>query len=331
MKAAYIKEYCDIAGIRYGELPDPVPGAGEVLVRVETVAVDNVDALVRSGTWRTPVTFPLALGRDLVGTVEAVGPGVAGVSAGDRVWTNSAGYDGRPGATAELVAVRQDRLYPLPAGADPVAFVAALHPGATAHGVLVGSARLQPGETVAIIGGNGAVGMCLIQVAAASGAQVIATVRDGRAAGRLRQLGASDVAVTKETETAIAEASAAAPGGVDVLVDTSGQAGLGEAPALVNPRGRIVVIAGSRRIEFDSWRFYVRELRLLGFIMSGMTVAELADAAAWINESHGNNPLTVGVGPVLTFAEAQQAHAMIEHRELPRLDDGTVGRVILRP
>src|SRR5215475_9284384 len=93
MKAAYVEDFCDVSGIRYGELPDPVPGAGEVLVRVEVTGVDQVDALLRSGTWRSPVTFPLVLGRDLVGTIAATGPDVGGLAVGDRVWTNSAGYD----------------------------------------------------------------------------------------------------------------------------------------------------------------------------------------------------------------------------------------------
>jgi NADPH:quinone reductase-like Zn-dependent oxidoreductase len=71
------------------------------------------------------VPFPLVLGRDLVGTVAAVGAGVAGVEPDRWVWTNSAGYGGRPGATAELVVVERDRLYQLPAGADPVDFAQA--------------------------------------------------------------------------------------------------------------------------------------------------------------------------------------------------------------
>ena len=72
MKAACIEGFCDADGIRYRDLPDPVPGPGEALVRVEAVAVNNVDTLVRSGRWRTPAVFPLSAGRDLVGTVTAI-------------------------------------------------------------------------------------------------------------------------------------------------------------------------------------------------------------------------------------------------------------------
>jgi NADPH:quinone reductase len=215
MMAAYIDALGDASVIRYGELPDPVAGAGQLLVRVEAVAVNNVDTYLRSGRWRSEVSFPLVLGRDLVGTVAAVGIGVTGVEPGQRVWTNSAGYGGRSGATAELVVVDRDRLYRLPAGADPVAFVAAVHPGATAHGALLGRARLHEGETVAVIGANGAVGLCMVQVAAASGAHVVAVVRDRRAEGRLRALGADRVVVAEASE-ALEAASAAAARGLDL-------------------------------------------------------------------------------------------------------------------
>lgn len=327
MKAAYVEGFCDSSDIRYGDLPDPAPGPGQALVRVEVVAVNRVDTLVRSGAWRTPVDFPLAVGRDLTGVVIAVGSGVRRVRPGDRVWANSAGYGGRPGATADLVPVEQDRLYPLPPGADPRAFIAAVHPGATAYGALVGRARVQPGETVAVIGGNGAVGMCLIQVAAAHGAHPVAVVRDPRAAPRLEELGAARVAVCADPGRALA----AAGDRIDIVADTTGRAGLDDAAALVRPRGRIVVIAGvGRRIDIDQGAFYTRELELLGFIMSGMGVAELARAAAWINAQHTTRPLTVSLAPAMTFADAGRAHRIVENGELPHLSDHTIGRLTLR-
>lgn len=324
MKAAYIDGFCDPAGIKYGDLPDPVPAAGEVLVRVEAVAVNRVDTFVRSGAWRTPVTFPLAVGRDLAGTVLVAGAGAgAGFAAGDRVWTNSAGYGGRGGATAELAVVARDRLYRLPDGADPVRFVAALHPGATAHGSLA-RAGLSDGETVAIVGANGAVGMCLIQAARSAGATPVAVVRSGRVAGRLRDIGAAAVVVTADA----ADAAAALPGPVDVFVDTTGRVSAGEVTGALRHRGRVLLIAGAgNRAEFDQWRFYTAELQLIGFIMSGMTVPELAAAATWINERRPE----VTVGDELCFADAAQAHLRQERGELPHAADGTVGRLVLRP
>lgn len=330
MRSAYVQALGDADQIRYGELPDPRPGERQVLVRVQAVAVDSADTFVRSGRWPTEVRFPLAVGRDLVGAVVACGPRVTQFAVGDRVWTNSAGYEGRPGATAELVPVEEERLYRLPAGADPVAFVASVHPGATAYGVLVLRAELQPGESVAVIGANGAVGMCLVQLAAQQDAEVIAVTRRAGASTRLRELGARQVVIA-EARDAPRTAADAASRGIDVLVDATGHVPIAVVPETLNPRGRIVVIAGRGAAELDLWRLYTREIQVLSFVMSRMTVPELAAAATWINASHPARPLTVGVGQVLGFAAAARAHAVVEARALPRLPDGIVGRLVLRP
>ena len=331
VKAAYIEGLGDAKSIRYGELPDPVAGRGQVLVRVEVVAVNTVDTLVRSGRWRTEVSFPLAVGRDLAGTVAAVGPGVADMEPGGRVWTNSAGYGGRPGATAELVAVERRRLYRLPPDADPPAFVASVHPGATAYGALLERARLAAGECLAVVGANGAVGVCAVQVGAALGAEVIAVVRHSAAAARLRELGARRVVVADGAEAPRVAASAAASGAVDVLIDTTGHVDIAAVPEHVAPRGRILLIAGADKAELDLRSFYLKEAQLLGFIMSGMTVRELAAAAGWINATYPSRPLSVSVGRVLGFRAAAEAHAILEAGELPRMRDGTVGRLLLQP
>lgn len=329
MKAAYIERLGDAGSIRYGEFPDPVAGPGQLVVRVQAVAVNTVDTLVRSGRWRTPVRFPLAVGRDLVGTVASVGPGISDLGLGDRVWTNSAGYGGRAGASAELVAVERDRCYPLPPSADPVAFVASVHPGATAYGALLRRARLSAGERLAVVGANGAVGMCMVQAGAAAGAEVIAVVRRPDAADRLRELGASDVVLVGAAEAMRAAAEAAGP--IDVLVDTTGHADIASAPEHLAPRGRLLIVAGSGTAELDLRSFYLKEAQLLGFIMSAMTVEELALAAERINATYPSRPLAVSVGRVLGFDAAAEAHITLEQGRLPRMADGTVGRIVLQP
>jgi NADPH:quinone reductase len=330
VRAAYVESLGDVSEIRYGDLPDPEPGEDQVLVQVEAVAVNSVDTFVRSGRWPTEVHFPLALGRDLVGTVTSVGSQVTEFRTGERVWTNSAGYGGRPGATCELVAVDQDRLYRVPPGADPIGLVASVHPGVTAHGVLLGRARLLPGESVAVIGGNGAVGMCLVQVAARQGAAAIAATRHPGASTRLAELGARHVVIADAREAPAAVAHAV-PGGIDAFVDTTRHVDVGTVPDRLNARGRIVLIAGQGSLQLDLWRFYTREVQLLSFLMSRMTVPELASAARWINATYPSQPLRVSVGEVLPFSDAARAHALLESGQLPHMPDGTVGRLVLVP
>src|SRR5699024_9875534 len=117
--------------------------------------------------------LPFVIGRDLVGTVAAVGAGVAGFAVGDRVWCNSLGHDGRQGAFAEYAVVAADRLSPRPDGVEPQAAAAVLHAAATAHIGLVREARLAAGDTVFVEGAGGAVGSAITQMATAMGARVI--------------------------------------------------------------------------------------------------------------------------------------------------------------
>lgn len=116
--------------LRVVELPKPVLQPHQVLVKVETVAVDPVDTFIRQGTFKTALTTPAIIGRDLVGTVAKLADSGQNFTVGQTVWTNSAGYDGRMGATAEYVAVA-DRLYPVPQLVDEAQLAASVHPAAT--------------------------------------------------------------------------------------------------------------------------------------------------------------------------------------------------------
>src|SRR5690606_23447447 len=110
MPAAYITAYGGPEVIQVGRLPVPVPGPTDVLVHTELSAVNHVDTFVRSGSCATLTPFPFVIGRDLVGTVAATGPGVDGFTVGDRVWCNSLGHGGRQGSFAEYAVVAADRL-----------------------------------------------------------------------------------------------------------------------------------------------------------------------------------------------------------------------------
>ncbi len=118
MKAAYIERVGAPENIRFGDLPLPAIGPGDVLVRVGAVGVNPVDTYIRSGRLPADLPLPIIIGRDMAGVVEAAGPAVRRFRPGDRVWCNNQGYAGRQGTFAEYVAVSEGLLYPLPAGVD---------------------------------------------------------------------------------------------------------------------------------------------------------------------------------------------------------------------
>ncbi|UQW99955.1 NADPH:quinone reductase [Streptomyces sp. RerS4] len=322
MRAAYIDELGPPDVIRHGELPPPVPGDDEVLVDVEVTAVNHVDTFVRSGAWRTPVPFPFVIGRDLVGTVVAAGPGAPGFAPGDRVWCNSLGHAGRQGAAAERVAVPVDRLYHLPAGVDAVDAVALAHPAATAHLALFTHGRVRSGETVLVLGAAGNVGSAAVVMAARAGARVIA-VASGRDAAYVRSLGASH-AVDYRADDVPALIREVAPDGVDLHIDTSGRNDLETAVDLLASRGRIVILAGLRtRPVLPAGALYLQDRSVHGFAISHARASELADAAANINRLLAEGVLKPHATEVLPLSEAGTAHR--------RLDAGEVrGKLVLR-
>src|SRR5262245_37010450 len=190
MKAAYIDRVGPAENIHFGELPTPALGPSAVLVKTTAVCVDPVDALIRSGQLKEDLPFPFIVGRDMAGVVQAVGPAVRRFAPGDRVWCNNQGYDGRQGTFGELVAVREDLLYPLPPGVEDREAVAFVHSGLTAC-LGLQDAGLRPGETLFINGGAGNVGSAVLQLARARGARTIVTAgtAEGLAWGRDLGLG----------------------------------------------------------------------------------------------------------------------------------------------
>lgn len=133
MRAAFVRAKGPAANIEFGELPRPTTGPTDVLVRMAATAVNHVDLFVRWGAYQTHTPFPFVIGRDLVGSVAAVGAGVGDLGVGDRVWCNSLGHAGRQGSFAEYAVVSTDRLYHLPNVVEPVNAVAVLHAATTAH------------------------------------------------------------------------------------------------------------------------------------------------------------------------------------------------------
>lgn len=327
MHAAFVEALGPVASIRYGPLPDPVPGPGELLVRVLASAVDPVDTFVRSGGYRTPVPLPLVLGRDLVGVIVAAGAGVEHFNPGEWIWSNSLGYDHRQGAAATAAVVPAERAYRLPAGVDPLRAVAVAHPGATAAIGLIGQAGLRRGERLVVVGANGAVGSCAMQIARELGARPVAVVRRPEAAARCRRLGAEVVIVAADPGP---ELRRTWPQGVDVFWDTSGTYDLQAALDLLAVRGRLLISAGrGKRAGVELGAFYTRDLQIRGFAMSRATAGELAAAAARLNAMLAVGRLQVPIGDVLPLPAAAEAHRRMEESLAggPRL----AGRLLLRP
>jgi 2-desacetyl-2-hydroxyethyl bacteriochlorophyllide A dehydrogenase len=324
MRAALVDRPGPADSIRTATIPVPGPGPTDLLVRVEAVAVNHVDTFVRSGAYATPLPFPFVVGRDLVGTVVAAGPGTPGFAVGDRVWTNSLGHAGRQGATSEYAVVPANRAYRAPEGGDPATLVAVVHPAATAYLAVESHGAVRPGETVLVEGAAGHVGRAAVLLAARAGARVVATARTDDA-DDVRALGADTVVDYRSPDLAD-ELRAAVHDGVDVHVDTSGHHDLDRAVGLLAARGRIVLLAGmTTRPELPVGDVYTHDLQLRGFAISVARVDELAAAARRINQLVADGSLRPRAVEELPLEAAADAHRRLESGEAR----GT--RLVLRP
>ena len=176
MKATRLNAYGDIDQFSYGDAPDPVAGAGEVLVKIEASGLNPVDLYVRQGYMaeRAPLEFPAIIGLDGAGTIAAIGGGVSGYAVGDRVIVKRP--IGSTGTHAELVATTVDRVAKLPANVSFEAGATLPLVGLTGRQA-VDALNVKAGERVAVAAALGGVGRAAVQYLKELGAVPVAVVR----------------------------------------------------------------------------------------------------------------------------------------------------------
>ena len=251
--------------------PDPVPGTGEVLVRVSAAGLNAADLLQRAGRYPAPRGSPPDIpGLEMAGRVEALGPAAERFAVGDRVMAVVGG-----GAQAELCVVSERLAMPVPAALGDVAAGAFPEAVTTAHDALFTQCRLAMGERVLVTGAAGGVGSAAVQLAAAAGARVTATVRDPARRPAVADLGATVVAPGQET------------GPFDVVLELVGAPNLQADLDALAPRGRVAVIgvAAGSRAEIDLRVLMDRRGTLYGSTLRARPPEDKADAARRVEAS----------------------------------------------
>jgi NADPH2:quinone reductase len=331
MKAAYLEATGAPDVIRYGDLPDPEPQAGEVRVKVAAVAVNPIDTYIRGGAVPMPLPKPFVVGCDLAGTVEKVGPNANVFEVGDRVWGSNQGLLGRQGTFAEFACVNEEWLYPSPAKVKDEDLAAIALVGITAHLGLFERAGLKAGETVFVNGGTGGVGSTVVQMAKAVGAKVVTTAGTAEKVKQARDLGA-DLAINYKTEDVPARVKEFTGGtGIAVWYETLREPDYDKIVDAMAPRGRIVVMAGrTARPPFPHGPFYVKGLSLFGFAMFNWPADDQRKCADDIGRWLAEAKLRPNIARRMKLSEAAAAHRLQEDNTVRGA--GTLsGKIVLTP
>ena len=248
MHAVVITEPGGPEVLQWTEVPDPVPGPGEVVVDVAASAVNRADMMQRQGFYPPPEGAPPYPGLECAGTVAAVGDGVAGWRPGDQVCALLSG-----GGYAEKVAVPAGQLLPVPATTTLIESAALPETVCTVYSTVLAGARLAKGETLLVHGGGSGIGTTAIQLGKHAGATVAVTAGSREKLDACRELGA-DILINYREDDFVERLMEATGGhGADVILDIIGAGYLAKNIAALAPDGRITNIGlqQGRKAELD--------------------------------------------------------------------------------
>lgn len=332
MRAVVVREHGGLEALRLEDLDVPLPGAGQVRVRVGAVGVNHLDVWVRRGVPGHHFPLPLTLGSDVAGTVDALGEGVTGPSPGERVVLHpvvSCGLchecrsgneplcremgilgETRDGGCAEQIVVPRANVLPMPAGLDfpevaaiPLVFLTAWH-------MLVARAGVRPGQRVLIHAAGSGVSSAAIQIARLHGAAVMATAGSRDKCDRALELGAETVVNYREEDFVRAVRDWTGKRGVDIALDHVG-ADTFDRTVRCLARGGCYVTCGAtsgHEMKTDFRPVFFKSLSILGSTMG--SCHELME----VLEHVGTGALRPVVDTVLPLEKVAEAHQRLETR-----------------
>jgi NADPH:quinone reductase-like Zn-dependent oxidoreductase len=313
VKAVRIHEDGGPEVLRYEDVDDPVPGDGEVLIRLRAASLNHLDCWVRQGLPSVPK--PRILGADGAGTVAALGSGADSFSEGDRVVINPGLDDGArivgehmDGTHAELVAVPATNVYPIPEGLsfeEAAAFPLVFE---TAYRMLVTKARLEEGEWVLLWGIGSGVASAAFTLARALGARTIVTSSSSEKLARARELGADAAVNHVDDDVAAAVKEATGGRGVDIVVEHVGEATWKTSLQAAGPNARVVVCGATSgpNPPAQLHRIWWKQLTVYG---STMGTKEDFEGAYDLVARGAAKPI---VDRVFPLERAAEAHAYLE-------------------
>lgn len=298
------------------DMPEPIPAAGEALVKIEYAGINFIDIYMRSGkyarsnTYQTPL--PMTIGMEAGGTVAALGEGVTGLKVGDRV-----AYCIVRGSYAAFAAVPAWRLVKVPQDVPMSIATALMLQGFTAHYLTHSAFSLGPGNACLVHAGAGGVGQLLIQLAKLRGATVLATVGSEEKAELAKQRGADHVILYRQVDFREEVMKITGGKGVDVVYDAVGKDTIDKSIRSLRKRGLCVNYGGAsglvesiNPLELgEAGSVFFTRPHLADYIATAAEIGSRAnDLFAWFAAGR----LDVTIDRVFPLADAAEAHRYLE-------------------
>ena len=324
MQAILARQFGGPEVLKLEDVPDPIPGPGQVLVRVHAAGVNPFDTYMRTGTYAIQPALPYTPGADGAGVVEALGAGVTAVSVGARVFFGGTATHKAYGAYAQMVLSEPSQLHALP---DRLSFSQGAGVGVpyiTAWRALHDRARLQPGETLFVHGASGGVGLAATQIARSWGATVIGTASTPYGLEAVRGQGAHHVLNHRDAGYLDALKELTGGRGPDVILENLANVNLDNDLTMLAFGGRIVVVGNRGRVEIDPRKAMSKDAAIVGMALWNTTPADWLRAYRAIEAGLASGTLAPVVSEELPLADAARSHELI-------LQPGAKGKIVLIP
>ncbi|WP_405554161.1 NAD(P)H-quinone oxidoreductase [Streptomyces sp. NBC_01171] len=323
MHAITISEPGGPENLTWTEVPDPVPGEGEVLVEVVASAVNRADIMQRQGHYDPPPGASAYPGLECSGRIAALGPGVSGWSVGDEVCALLAG-----GGYAQKVVIPAGQLLPVPEGIDLKQAAALPEVACTVWSNVFMLAHLRPGELLLVHGGSSGIGTMAIQLAKAIGARVAVTAGTKEKLDFCAELGA-DILINYRDQDFVAEVERATDGGgADVILDNMGAKYLGRNVEALAVNGRLMIIGmqGGTKGELNIGLLLGKRGAVSATSLRARPLSEKAAIVAAVRE-HVWPLIESGVVRPVVDREVPMTDAAEGHRVVE--GSGHIGKVLL--
>ncbi len=325
MKAVRVHEFGDAEVLQYEDVPDPIAGPGDVLIKVEAIGINPVETYIRSGIHAIRPELPFVPGSDAAGTVISVGDGVDSHEPGDRVYAaGSVGENAWVNGYAEQLVRKAEQFLPLP---DNVSFAqgAAIGiPYGTAYRALLQCCGVNGGETMLVHGASGAVGIAALQIAAGFDLTTIGTAGSERGLELVAANGATHVLDHTEPGYLNQVAELTDGRGPDIILEMLANVNLPEDIEIAAPFGRIVVIGSRGAVEINPRQAMMKDLSIIAMALPNTPADDMSAIHAALGAGLADGSLNPVIGQELPLSDAIEAHQAV-------LRPGAYGKIVLIP